>query len=76
MGCLHSTRAGGMKTHGTDTDTVGVHFHADPEVHPGILQLAEVGYFLGGGGGSKGLQITSKRKKSAFDAVNSVFYFT
>lgn len=35
-----------MKTCETDTDTGGVHFQADPEVHPGIFQLAEVGYFL------------------------------
>lgn len=39
-----------MKTRETDTDTGGVHFQADPEVHPGIFQLAEVGYFLGDGG--------------------------
>lgn len=50
MGCFYSTRAGGMKTRETDTDTGGVHFQADPEVHPGIFQLAEVGYFLGDGG--------------------------
>lgn len=49
MGCFHSTRAGGMKTRETDTDTGGVHFQADHDVHPGILQLAEVGYLLGGG---------------------------
>lgn len=42
-----------MKTHGTDTDTGEVHFQADPEMHQGILRLAEVGYLLGGwwGGG-------------------------
>lgn len=40
-----------MKTRGTDADTGGVHFQADPHMHPGILQLAEVGCFLGGGGG-------------------------
>lgn len=39
-----------MKTRGSDTDT-GVHFQADPKVHPEILQLAEVSYFQDGGGG-------------------------
>lgn len=54
-----------MKTRGTDTDTRGVHFQADPEVHPGILQLAEVGYFLGGGGillVQRSFQINSTRR--------------
>lgn len=38
-----------MKTRGSDTDT-GVHFQADPKVHPEILQLAEVSSVLGGAG--------------------------
>ncbi|XP_056886395.1 tensin-2-like isoform X6 [Takifugu flavidus] len=41
MGCVHSSGAGGVKARGSDTDT-GVHFQADPKVHPEILQLAEV----------------------------------
>lgn len=35
-----------MKTRATDTDRGGVRFQADPEVHPGIFQLAEVSCFL------------------------------
>ncbi|TNM88490.1 hypothetical protein fugu_004744 [Takifugu bimaculatus] len=41
MGCVHSSGAGGVKARGSDTDT-GVHFQADPKVHPEILQLAEL----------------------------------
>lgn len=48
MGCVHSSGAGGVKARGSDTDT-GVHFQADPKVHPEILQLAEVSYFFLGG---------------------------
>ncbi|XP_033483061.2 tensin-2-like isoform X1 [Epinephelus lanceolatus] len=42
MGCIHSTSAGRMKIHGPDTDTGGIPIKADPEVHPEILQLAEL----------------------------------
>ncbi|XP_074485774.1 tensin-2-like isoform X1 [Sebastes fasciatus] len=42
MGCIHSMSAGRMKTHGADTDTGGIPIKADPEVHPEILQLAEL----------------------------------
>ncbi|XP_028432042.1 tensin-2 isoform X1 [Perca flavescens] len=42
MGCIHSASAGRMKTHGRDTDTGGIPIKAEPEVHPGILQLAEL----------------------------------
>ncbi len=41
MGCIHSS-AGRVKKHGSDTDTGGIPIKADPEVHPEILQLAEV----------------------------------
>lgn len=40
MGCIHST--GRVKKHGPDTDTGGVPVKVDPEVHPEILQLAEL----------------------------------
>ncbi|KAL7407364.1 hypothetical protein ABVT39_007399 [Epinephelus coioides] len=42
MGCIHSTSTGRMKIHGPDTDTGGIPIKADPEVHPEILQLAEL----------------------------------
>ncbi|XP_032369760.1 tensin-2 isoform X2 [Etheostoma spectabile] len=42
MGCIHSTSTGRMKTQGRDTHTGGILIKADPEVHPGILQLAEL----------------------------------
>ncbi|XP_059185686.1 tensin-2-like [Centropristis striata] len=42
MGCIHSTSAGRMKTHRPDTDAGGIPIKADPEVHPEILQLAEL----------------------------------
>lgn len=42
MGCIHSTRAGGMKKHGAETDAGGSPSQADPEVLPEILQLADV----------------------------------
>ncbi|XP_051271635.1 tensin-2 isoform X4 [Dicentrarchus labrax] len=42
MGCIHSTSTGRMKKHGPDTDTGGIPLKADPEVHPEILQLAEL----------------------------------
>ncbi|XP_049894855.1 tensin-2-like isoform X2 [Epinephelus moara] len=42
MGCIHSTSTGRMKVHGPDTDTGGIPIKADPEVHPEILQLAEL----------------------------------
>ncbi|XP_042357261.1 tensin-2-like isoform X2 [Plectropomus leopardus] len=42
MGCIHSTSAVRMKKHGPDTDTGGIPIKADPEVHPEILQLAEL----------------------------------
>lgn len=42
MGCIHSTSAGRMKKYGPDTDTGGIPIKADPEVHPEILQLAEL----------------------------------
>lgn len=72
MGCIHSSGAGGMKTRGSDTDT-GVHFQADPKVHPEILQLAEVSYF-GGGGGSAGPKDFSRfnEGKSVVSAVDSL----
>lgn len=56
-----------MKTRGTDTDAVGVHFHADPEAHPGILQLAEVGYLPGGGVGGVGSKGLFRRNLVVFD---------
>ncbi|XP_018533180.1 tensin-2 isoform X3 [Lates calcarifer] len=42
MGCIHSTSVGRMKKHGLGTDTGGIPIKADPEVHPEILQLAEL----------------------------------
>lgn len=69
MGCFHSTGTAGMKTRATDADTGGVHFQADPHMHPGILQLAEVGYFLGGGGRSAAPKVFPeqfKKDKSVF----------
>ncbi|KAF7656168.1 hypothetical protein LDENG_00045750 [Lucifuga dentata] len=42
MGCIHSTRIHSMKKHGADTDTGGVPKKAEPEVHPELLQLAEL----------------------------------
>lgn len=66
-----------MKTRGPDADTGGVHFQADPHTHPGILQLAEVGCFLGGGGGSAAPKVFSeqfKKEKSVFAAGNSEIF--
>ncbi|KAG8007511.1 Tensin-2 [Nibea albiflora] len=42
MGCIHSTSTGRMKKHGPDTETGGIPIKAEPEVHPEILQLAEL----------------------------------
>lgn len=42
MGCVQSTSTGRMKNRGPVADTGGVPVKADPEVHPEILQLAEV----------------------------------
>lgn len=42
MGCIHSASTGNMKKHGPDTDTGGTPIKADPEVHPELLQIAEV----------------------------------
>lgn len=42
MGCIHSTSTGRMEKHGPDTDPGGIPLQADPEVHPEILQLADV----------------------------------
>lgn len=42
MGCVHSTGPGRMKKQGAGADAGGVPVKADPEVHPEILQLAEV----------------------------------
>lgn len=42
MGCVHSTSTGRMRKHGPVADTGGVPAKAGPEVHPEILQLAEV----------------------------------
>ncbi|XP_029287903.1 tensin-2-like isoform X2 [Cottoperca gobio] len=42
MGCIHSKSASRMRKHGPDTDTGGIPIKADPEVHPEILQLAEL----------------------------------
>ncbi|XP_023279291.1 tensin-2-like isoform X2 [Seriola lalandi dorsalis] len=42
MGCIHSTSTGRMKNHGLGTDAGGIPIKADPEVHPEILQLAEL----------------------------------
>ncbi|XP_069013906.1 tensin-2-like isoform X1 [Embiotoca jacksoni] len=42
MGCIHSTKAGGIKKHGPDTDPGGIPIKEDLEVHPEILQLAEL----------------------------------
>lgn len=62
-----------MKTRGTDAGTGGVHFQADPHMHPGILQLAEVGCFLGGGGrfpAPKAFSEHFNMEKSVFAAGN------
>ncbi|XP_044036465.1 tensin-2-like isoform X2 [Siniperca chuatsi] len=42
MGCIHSTSTGRMKKQGPHTDTGGIPIKADPEVHPEILQLAQL----------------------------------
>ncbi|XP_040890001.1 tensin-2-like isoform X2 [Toxotes jaculatrix] len=42
MGCIHSTSADRMKKHGLGTDSGGIPVKAEPEVHPEILQLAEL----------------------------------
>ncbi|XP_036958238.1 tensin-2-like isoform X2 [Acanthopagrus latus] len=42
MGCVQSTSTGRMKNRGPVADTGGVPVKADPEVHPEILQLAEL----------------------------------
>lgn len=66
-----------MKTRGTDPDPGGVHPQADPEGRPGYLQLAEVGYFLGGGGVLAGQKVFAnefKMEKSVFAALNSVVF--
>lgn len=44
MGCIHSTSTDRMKKYGHATDTGGIPIKADPEVHPEILQLAEVSH--------------------------------
>lgn len=43
MGCLHSTGTGRIKKRGLSTDPGGIPITTEPEVHPEILQLAEVG---------------------------------
>lgn len=45
MGCIHSTSTGRIKKHGADAG--GIPVKADPEVHPEILQLAEVSALKG-----------------------------
>ncbi|XP_026205148.1 tensin-2-like isoform X2 [Anabas testudineus] len=42
MGCIHSTSTDSMKKHGHGSDTGGIPVKANPEVHPEILQLAEL----------------------------------
>ncbi|XP_070698226.1 tensin-2-like isoform X2 [Pempheris klunzingeri] len=42
MGCIHSTSTGGMKKPGPGTDPGGIPIKAEPEVHPEIIQLAEL----------------------------------
>lgn len=44
MGCIHSTSTDSMKKYGHAADTGGIPIKADPEVHPEILQLAEVSH--------------------------------
>lgn len=44
MGCIHSTSTDRMKKYGHTTDTGGIPIKADPEVHPEILQLAQVSH--------------------------------
>lgn len=43
MGCVHSKSTGGIKKSGPDVDPGGAPSEAEPEVHPEIVQLTEVG---------------------------------
>ncbi|CAJ1051601.1 tensin-2-like isoform X1 [Xyrichtys novacula] len=42
MGCIHSKSSGRMKKQGPDMDPGGIPLKTDPEMHPEILQLAEL----------------------------------
>ncbi|KAK2862357.1 hypothetical protein Q5P01_001890 [Channa striata] len=42
MGCIHSSGTDRMKKHSVGIDTAGIPMKTDPDVHPEILQLAEL----------------------------------
>ncbi|XP_060898076.1 tensin-2-like isoform X2 [Labrus mixtus] len=67
MGCIHSTSSSRKKTHGPSMDPGGVPIKADPDVHPEIIQLAELAK---GGAGSHAFTEKSFKRKRVCDVCN------